>query len=180
MAEVASVKRGGRSRQVITFCLAMLLLGGGLSGCDQQQKGQQQNRQQLKADGQFTNGRNALMSAQFDGAIVELQGYLDDHPHGPLASRASFLIAKAQLGLGNHDQARKQFELTIRQFGDSEEAHKSRYKLGMLSLLDGDKQVARRRFAELVASPSGTLVPEATAMVRYLDAEQAAPAAEAN
>ena len=126
--------------------------------------------------GEFDSGRRALQRGQFSEAIQELGAYLRESPRGELASRASFLIGKAQLGLGNHDDSRAQFEQTIRSYPNSEEAHKSRYKLAMLGLLDGDEADARRRFSELIDAPSGTLVPEATAMRKYLDrraAEQA-------
>ena len=124
-----------------------------------------------KSNPQFTAGRQALMRGQYEPAIEELQNYLRQKPDGALASRASFLIAKAQLGLGNNKDAREQFEQTLQKYGSSEEAHKSRYKLAMLSLIEGDKDDARRRFKDLTAKPSGTLVPEAAAMLRYLDGQ---------
>jgi len=125
-----------------------------------------------KSDPQFTAGRQALMRGDYEVAINELQKYLRQHPDDSLASRASFLIGKAQFGAGNHKAARQQFEHTIQKYGSSEEAHKSRYKLAMLSLMDGDTGEARRRFSELTARPSGTLVPEAAAILRYLDAQE--------
>lgn len=146
-------------------CLVLLIA---LVGCDS-------NKQ---PDPRFTAGRQSLMSGHYKSAIEKLQGYLKEKPDGGLASRASFLIAKAQLGLGDNNAAREQFERTIRKYGDSEEAHKSRYKLAMLSLIEGDHADARKRFKALVEKPSGTLAPEATAMLRFLDKQHAAgPAA---
>lgn len=124
-----------------------------------------------KSDPQFTAGRQALMRGQFEPAIEQFGNYLQQQPSGRLASRASFLTAKAYLGQGNYQLARQQFEHTRQQYGNSEEAHKSRYKLAMLSLIEGNTDDARQRFGELTAQPSGTLVPEASAMLRYLDAE---------
>ena len=117
----------------------------------------------------FKAGRQALMQGRYKPAIAKLQGYLQETPNGRLASRASFLKAKAYLGLGKYDQSRQQFEHTMREYPDSEEAHKSRYKLAMLSLLEGKQADAWNRFAELTKNPSGTLVPEAAAMLRYFD-----------
>jgi len=111
------------------------------------------------------------MAGRFEPAMDALQGYLNDQPNGPLASRASFLIAKAHLGLGQFDDARQQFEVTIQKFPQSAEAHKSQYKLAVLSLMQGDKDDARRRFIDLTSTPSGTLVPEATAWLKTLDAQ---------
>lgn len=130
-----------------------------------------------RTDPQFTAGRQALMRGEYKLAIENLEGYLQQKPKGGLASRASFLIAKAQLGLGANDAARKQFEQTIRKFGTSEEAHKSQYKLAMLTLMEGDPAAARQRFQALVEKPAGTLVPEAAAMLRFLDGPHA-PAAK--
>ncbi len=120
----------------------------------------------------FKAGRQALMQGRYEPAIAKLQAYLQDNSGGRLASRASFLMAKAYLGLGKHKQSRQQFELMIREYPNSEEAHKSRYKLAMLSLLEGKQADARERFAQLTENPSGTLVPEATAMLRYLDEQE--------
>ena len=115
------------------------------------------------------------MRGQFATAIESLDGYLAEHPHGELASRASFLMAKAYIGLNEIDNARSQFERTIRDYPDTNEAHKSQYKLAFLSLLEGDDDDARERFARIADSPAGTLVPEAMAMIRYLDARAQRP-----
>jgi TolA-binding protein len=115
-----------------------------------------------------------MMRGEYEPAIQKLQVYLREKPNGKLASRASFLIAKAYLGLGKTGESRQQFEQTIRKYADSEEAHKSKYKLAMLSMLGGDHDDARKRFAALTGKPSGTLVPEAAAMLRYLDQQNSA------
>ena len=146
---------------IAIFCIAATL---GFSACRKQSK---------KLDPQFTAGRQALMRGEYTDAIDKLGHYLQQHPNGRLASRASFLTAKAHLGLGDIELARQNFMHTIQAHGDSEEAHKSRYKLAMLSLIEGDHAAARQRFEELVANPSGTLVPEASAMLRFLDPQRA-------
>lgn len=153
----SNLDRHSRTQSASVLLIALII-----TGCEN-------NR---KSDPQFTAGRQALMRGQYEPAIENFQEYLSQHPDGRLASRASFLTAKAQLGVGNNQAARKQFELTLEKYGHSEEAHKSRYKLAMLSLIEGDHNGARRRFEELVAQPSGTLVPEAAAMLRYLDSPE--------
>ena len=125
-------------------------------------------------NGRFTAGRQALRRGDYKRAIEMLDAYLRCKPQGRLASRASFLIAKAHVGLGDYDAARRQFELTIQKFPTSDEAHKSQYKLAFLSLIQGDVPDARKRFQALVDRPSGTLVPEAAAMLRFLDKQMAA------
>ena len=151
-----------RSLRWAILCVVVLFAG---ESCQAKKK---------TTDGRFTAGRQALMRGDYKRAIERLGGYLREKPKGRLASRASFLIAKAHVGLGDYDAARKQFELTIQKFPTSEEAHKSQYKLAMLSLIQGDVADARKRFQSLVDQPSGTLVPEATAMVRFLDEQIAA------
>lgn len=151
------------SRSLQWTILSLLLLLA-IAGCESKKE----------ADPRFTAGRQALMRGDYKPAIEKLEGYLQAKPQGGLASRTSFLIAKAQLGLGDNDAARKQFELTIQKFQTSEEAHKSQYKLAMLSLIEGDSVDARNRFQSLVDKPSGTLVPEATAMLRFLEKQAAA------
>lgn len=140
------------------WCSAVLLLAL-IVGCDAQEQ----------RDTLFSAGREALQRGQLQLSIDKLLEHLNHNPKGRLASRANFLIGKAYLGLGNLDASRKQFEQTIADFQFSEEAHKSKYKLAMLSLIEGKNPDARKRFEELTKNPSGTLVPEATAMLRYLD-----------
>lgn len=141
----------------------LLIVGQAIlaSGCGQSANVDEKNL--------FNAGRRSLMRGEFQNSISQLRQYLKQFPHEKHASRASFLIAKSQLGTGDYKAARQQFEATIAEYADSEEAHKSRYKLAMLSLLEGDHDAARAAFEALTTSPSGTLVPEATAMVRYID-----------
>lgn len=145
------------SRHTI-LCLAVLL-----AGCQEQQRGQH------AADPEFHRGRQELMQGKFQSAIKTLEDYLKANPQAKLSSRASFLIAKAHLGLGHHEEARSRFQKTIADYPQSEEAHKSRYKLAVLSWLEDDLRAARQQFEQLTDRPDGTLVPEATAMLRYLD-----------
>jgi len=145
-----------RQRLGMAVCLLGLLC---FIGCEQS----------IPGHSTFKSGRNALQQGNFSDTIAQLNSYLDDYPQGALASRASFLIAKAHMGEGKLDQARQQFEKTIRDYPDSEEAHKSRYKLAVVSLLQGENESARDQFQKLIDNSPGTLVPEAKAMVVYLD-----------
>ena len=121
-------------KQLAAVLLPSLLLSGLIVGCGAKKA----------LDPQFTAGRQALMGGQYQPSIQKLEAYLRDKPNGGLSSRASFLIAKAYMGLGKFDDSRKRFEQTIQQYRDSEEAHKARYKLAVLSLIEGDREDARR------------------------------------
>ena len=117
----------------------------------------------------FVSGRELVTQGRYADALPLLQGYLRDHPSGKHASRAHFFIAKAYIGLGNPAAARAAFQETIRQHAESLEAHKSRYKLGMIDFWEGDRAAARKRFAGLADRPDGPLAPEAGAMRDFLD-----------
>ncbi len=119
--------------------------------------------------GPFGKGRQAVTEGRYQDAARLLDKYLADYPSGRNTSRAHFFLAKAQLGLGNVQRARGTFEYVIATYPDSLEAHKSRYKLGLMDLTEGKLPDARRRFAELVRSPNGPLVPEAKMMQDYLE-----------
>lgn len=119
-------------------------------------------------DGRFQQGRDALKQGQYAEAIRLLEEHLDRNPQGRLASRASFLIAKAQLGLDDLDAAEREFQRTVRDFPQSEEHHKARFKLAEVALLRGDVDQAEAQFTELAQTPDGTLAPEAAAMARFL------------
>lgn len=151
--------RNNRCLESVVAWLILWLLLVSTGGCEQKKTG----------NPQFTAGRTALMQGRYDESIEKLDAYLQAHPSGGLASRASFLIAKAHLGQGQLDKARDQFEHTVKTYGSSEEAHKSRYKLAVVSLLKGDRDDAKRRFQQLAGNPNGTLAPEAAAMLRFLE-----------
>ncbi len=123
----------------------------------------------------FHQGRQRLMRGEFAQADEQLSKFQSDHPTHSLASRAAFLRAKAQLGLGNLQQAEEGFQETIRKHPHSEEAHKSRYKLALIALLRGQRGDAAEKFQQIVDRKSGTLVPEAAAMLRMLQMEQKQP-----
>lgn len=123
---------------------------------------------------EFNDGRSALMKGQYELAEKRLSAFTTNRSSHPLGSRAWFLRAKAQVGIGDLDQASSLFQETIRRFPASEEAHKSRYKLAYIKLLQGDQVGARQAFQEVIDRSPGTLVPEANAMVRMLSQEPAA------
>ena len=165
----ASIDRWARSGWAFCMCSAIVGVTVCVAGCIKQQP-------RSGAAGSFTAGRQALMRGEFEQAIKYLEAYRRQGKAGALASRATFLMAKSYLGLNDFAAAREWFERTISEYGHSEEAHKARYKLAMISLMQGEMHDARRRFQELVDRPSGTLVPEATAMLQYLDRQAATDA----
>ena len=76
------------------------------------------------------------------------------------------------IGLGDLNQAATLFQETIRLYPDSEEAHKSRYKLAVIKQLQGDQVAARKAFQDVIDRSAGTLVPEANAMLRMLSEDR--------
>lgn len=116
----------------------------------------------------FTKGRTVVTVGNYTDAIVHLNEYLKKNPEGKDASRAHFFIAKAQLGLGDFTSARETFERIQVSFPASLEAHKSRYKLAMLDLVEGNRERALSIFRDLANQPDGPLAPEAKMMAEFL------------
>lgn len=151
------MKHRAHSRMyAITTCIVLL------AGCQARQ-----DRAAL-----FHNARGELMRGAYARAASEFERFLERFPDHALASRASFLLAKCHLGLNNYNVATRQFEATIREFPESEEAHKSRYKLGVIAMLSNFREAALQHFRPLVEQPDGVLAPEATALVRFLEAAE--------
>ena len=117
----------------------------------------------------FREGRRLVTVGHYEEALPVLERYLAEHPQGRQASRAGLFVGKAHLGLGELERAALAFEATARDYPDSLEAHKSRYKLALIALLRGERGDARARFAALAEAPDGPLAPEARAMRRMLD-----------
>ena len=116
----------------------------------------------------FTQGRLMVTEGRYEEALPLLEKYLTEEPRGKFASRAHFFIAKAHMGLGRFDMARQAFETTVREFPDTLEGHKSKYKLALLDYLEGRIDEARRKFKSLADHPDGPLAPEAQAMAEFL------------
>ncbi|MFC1849329.1 tol-pal system YbgF family protein [candidate division CSSED10-310 bacterium] len=112
----------------------------------------------------FHQGRVLVTVGQYQEAIPKLEHYLEKHPQGKYASRACLFLGKAYLGLLQFSESRTAFERAIRDFPNTLEAHKSRYKLAILALLEGREQEAMHLFSELAEKPDGPLAPEARAM----------------
>ena len=125
----------------------------------------------VKSD-DFHRGRTLVTQGKYKEAIPLLQKFIKEQPHHQNASRAGLFLGKLQMGLGDYDMAKVEFEFTIREYPTSLEAHKSRYKLAVIAMLQGDDDDAIKRFAELSEKPDGPLVPEAAAMVRFLRAKK--------
>jgi TolA-binding protein len=135
-------------RTVIPLISLMILIGCG----------------QHSSSGEFESIRQIVCQGRFADAIPKLKAYEGQHQ-----SRAGLFLGKAHLGLGDLEAARQTFTATVRDFPDSLEAHKCRYKLALLSLLKGDSAAARVQFAELSNEANGPLVAEAKAMAEYLE-----------
>ncbi|QDU95841.1 tetratricopeptide repeat protein [Lignipirellula cremea] len=122
------------------------------------------------AQDDFHQGRTLVTGGKYALAIPLLTKFLAEHPQHQNASRAGLFLGKAHLGLGDYPAARIAFNDTVKNYPATLEGHKSRYKLALLSLLEGDRDQALAQFKTLAENPDGSLAPEAAAMVRYLQA----------
>ncbi len=147
--------RGYRAARAI---LAMLL-GFALLAC-----GASREEKRL-----FHEGRTLVTEGHYEASLPSLRQYLETYPRGSFASRAWLFLGKSEIALGRFAEARAAFDACISEFPESLEAHKSRYKLALLDLLEGDLDTARRRFEELRSHPDGPLAGEAAAFARYLE-----------
>lgn len=116
----------------------------------------------------FDTLRELVIAGRFEEAIPRLQMFLRKYPDSPNASRAGLFLGKAHLGRGNLAKAAEAFNATIADYPESLEAHKSRYKLGLIALLRDDREQAEQIFDELAQACDGPLAPEAMAMCVYL------------
>lgn len=137
----------------ITFFHGSLIACMLLSGC--QKAGQSE-------DG-FETIRQLVCDGQYEAAIPRLKAYSGKHN-----SRAGLFLGKAHLALADFTSARSVFETTMAQYPDTPEAHKCKYKLALLSYLEGDTETAKVTFVELAERPSGPLAAEAKALARFL------------
>ena len=122
-----------------------------------------------KPAGAFDQARELVTQARYQQAIPLLSDFRRRYPTSPDASRAGLFLGKAHLALGDFEEAKKEFQHTIQTYPQSLEAHKCRYKLALVAMLEGSPQRAVELFRKLTDKPAGPLVPEATAMVRYLE-----------
>ncbi len=132
--------------------LVILLLLMMFAGCGSRQHGDE-----------FESIRQLVCDGHYEQAVPQLKSYEGRH-----ASRAGLFLGKSHLALGDLPQARAAFEDTIRRFPQSLEAHKCRYKLALVTWLEGDTESAREQFAALSQNPDGPLAPEATALVEFI------------
>lgn len=123
----------------------------------------------------FHRGRNLLIQGQFQAARTALDQFEKQYPNHELQSRTRLLQAKACMGLNDLPEAKRLFQQTIDQFPKSDEAGKARYKLAVIAMMLGDDADALERFEQLADQGQSVLAPEATAMVRYMKANQALP-----
>ncbi|MFC1744962.1 tol-pal system YbgF family protein [Candidatus Riflebacteria bacterium] len=116
----------------------------------------------------FEVGRKKACEAKFTDSVQLFQQYLKKNPHAKNASRASFFIGKAHLGMGDLVKAEQQFQKTIRDFPASLESHKSHYKIALIKLLHGNFAAAEKDFTALAERKNGPLTAEAIAMKTFL------------
>lgn len=155
------------------LALGAVLLAGSmlvtLPGCQQPNKPQK--------DQQFQAARQLVVDGKYQQAVPPLEKYIDQKPHHKNASRAGLFLFKAHLAQGQFDEATKWCEWTIREHPATLEAHKCRYKLAVLSLVQGKHDDAQQRFADLAKNPDGPLAAEAAAMEKFLGSVEFQPRA---
>lgn len=98
--------------------------------------------------------------------------YIEAHPDGQQVSRAGLFLGKVNLAQGEFDEARRWWQWTVDNHGDTLEGHKSRYKLAVLAMIEGDADAAREQFAQIASNPDGPLAPEAAAMQKFLESPE--------
>lgn len=140
---------------VVAGCGLMLLV----SGC-----------QNSTSSDHFSVMRSLVIQGNYDQAIGSLEEYASQSPNGPHASRAGLFLFKANFAKGNFDDAKKWCDWTISNHGDSLEAKKCEFKIGMIFLVQDQHQQALQQFQAIAASNDNPLRPEAAALVEHLTA----------
>lgn len=148
------------TRSPIPGLLLALLLAVSLAGC-----------KSASGEGKdvFKEGQALVEAGQYEQAIPVLRGYLTDSPRGEKAAKAGLFLAKAQMALQRWPDARATLDKVIAEHPGTLEAHKCRYKLGLVSLFSGDRADALKRFADMADHPDGSLASDAAAMRKWLE-----------
>ena len=134
--------------------------------------GQDENRS-------FQNARQKVVRGQYTEAEKMLKEYIKAEPQGKQASRAGLFLFKVCVAQGRLDEATEWCEWTIKNHPKSLEAHKCRYKLAVVALLQGKSGIALERFEELANRPNGQLSAESTAMLKFLKQYRIEPVEQA-
>lgn len=154
-------RRNGTLRLRPAWVLVAVFVG--LTSCQPQRGG---------ADEQFRGARLLVVQGKYQEATAALEKFLEQKPADKNASRAGLFLFKAYLAQGQFADATKWCDWTIRNHPDSPEAHKCRYKLAVLAMIQGRQDDAKKRFAEIAAKPDGPLAAEAGAMRDFLERVQ--------
>ena len=149
----------GRTLTVCAACVLPLLLVA--SGCGKQSSAERDA---------FLAGREQVTIGNYQEGIAQLSAFLTAHPQGRYSSRAQFFIAKAHLGLDDLVNARLHYEQCIALYPDTDEAHKSRFKIALIDMVEGHTDRAMDTMRELAAAPDGPLAAEAHLLSQYLEA----------
>ena len=118
---------------------------------------------------EFDTARSQILRSNFQEAVVKMESFYDDHRDHELASRASFLIAKAHMGLNDFAESKRWFETTISRYPNSEEAHKSKFKLAMLAVMQEEDAQAIQLLEMIRDTSPGPYAPEVRAWLNHLE-----------
>ena len=134
-----------------------------------------QQRGRRRGDPQFQQARQLVVDGKYEQAVAALQKYVKENPGSENASRAGLFLFKAHFAVGEFPEAAEWCQWTIREHPTTLEAHKCRYKLAVLSLVQGDTQDAIERLETLADDPDGPLAAEATVMRDFLRSVEIQP-----
>lgn len=140
--------------------MTLLVIALAFTGC--------QNQRPAKQNG-FDSIRNAILKGDFDNSIPKLEDFIAQYPDSKDTSRAGLFLFKCHAALREFDKASQWCDWTIKNHSTSPEAHKCRYKLGLISLWKHDVESAKVQFASLADQPDGPLAAEAKRMLDFLE-----------
>jgi TolA-binding protein len=121
-----------------------------------------------KTKGPFGKGREAVCSGAYDQGLSFLEEYFHNYPNGRNAARAGLFRGKALLAKGEYEKSESAWKEVIHSYPNSLEAHKCKYKLGLIHIFTGDTLSALQQFQSVRSEKNGPLTAEAEAFVRWL------------
>ena len=115
----------------------------------------------------FQQARFQIQTGDFESGRKGMAEVLQKNPKGTYASRASFMLAKAYLGLGKTEEAQENFKKTISNFPGTEEAQKAAFKLVWISYLLEGKNKSLELARQLMVNGENPYRPELEYLKRY-------------
>ena len=92
-----------------------------------------------------------IREREFDQALDALRGMLKDYPRGQYAANVQYWLGEVLMAQGQHESARKEFQLVMDQYPESNKIPDAAYKLGRLYDLLGDQTAARKHLEGVIS-----------------------------